>query len=168
MAAVRRTAQRARERGFSMVEMLLAALILAVGILGLTMLQAMGLRYMRGSHNLTLATQLAEQTLDQVEQEGRSTWLNATDSPLAAPRAVPGLLYFAAGSLFRVVQDYDGQGNPTAGNGVFTCVAQSALVPGATVGGLVDVTATVTFQEAGQGGALATRSVVVSRRIVHG
>jgi prepilin-type N-terminal cleavage/methylation domain-containing protein len=42
----------APQAGFSMVEMLMAALILAIGILGVTMMQLMAIRATRGSKNL--------------------------------------------------------------------------------------------------------------------
>ena len=65
------------QRGFSMVEMLMAAFILAVGLLGLAMLQAMALRATRGGRNLGLAVKLAEHVMDAVELEGRLTYLNS-------------------------------------------------------------------------------------------
>lgn len=67
-----------------MIEMLMTAFILAVGILGLSMLQIMSLKASRGSRSLTTAVQVAEKVMDQVEMEGRLSWLSITDTTLNA------------------------------------------------------------------------------------
>ena len=75
------------QRGFSMIEMLMAAFILAIGLLGLAMLQAMALRATRGGRNLGVAVKLAEHVMDAVELEGRLTYLNSnlTDHSSVGP-----------------------------------------------------------------------------------
>jgi prepilin-type N-terminal cleavage/methylation domain-containing protein len=74
-----------RQRGFSMVEMLAAAFILAIGILGIVMLQAISLKASRGSANMGTAARVAGRVVDRAELEGRLSRLNITDSDLAAP-----------------------------------------------------------------------------------
>ena len=83
-----RAAQNA-QAGFSMIEMLMTAFILAIGILGLSMLQVMSLKASRGSRSLTTAVGVGEKVMDQVEMEGRLSWLNITDSQYTVPVAVP-------------------------------------------------------------------------------
>jgi len=74
--------KRAAQAGFSMIEMLITAFILAVGLLGLAMFQTMSLRASRGSRSVNTAVMVAEQIMDQAEMEGRLSWLNVTDSAL--------------------------------------------------------------------------------------
>lgn len=64
-----------KESGFSIVELLAAAFILAVGIMGLTMLQLMAIRANTSSTNMTRAVAVAERTLETVSMEGRRTML---------------------------------------------------------------------------------------------
>jgi prepilin-type N-terminal cleavage/methylation domain-containing protein len=80
------------QRGFSMVEMLLTAFILAIGIMGLTMLQVMSLKGARGGKSLGTAVQVGESVMDQIESEGRLTWLNVT-SPTFNPTALANLQF---------------------------------------------------------------------------
>jgi hypothetical protein len=69
-----------------MVEMLVAAFILAIGILGIVMLQAMSLRAARGSSNMGTAARIAGQIVDQAELEGRLSRLNITDANHPNPK----------------------------------------------------------------------------------
>jgi len=56
----------AREDGFTMVEVLVALLVLSVGLLGLAMLQATGLRYNNDSYMRSQATILAYDLIDRI------------------------------------------------------------------------------------------------------
>lgn len=164
------SARSRRQAGFSLVEMMMAAVILGVGILGLTLLQAMALRGRGSSQNRNTAVEVGERILDQVEEEGRTTWLNDTSTSLAPGAAVPDLLYFNAGQP-NVTQYFDVTGTPLASiqHSVFTTVTSGIAVanPGAT-GSLSDVTVTVTFQEASRPGQTVTHQVVLTRRVLHG
>lgn len=62
-------------KGFTLIEVLIATLILAVGLLGLSGMQAMGLRSTVSSYNRSQATQLTYDMIDRI----RSTYL-ASDS----------------------------------------------------------------------------------------
>lgn len=67
--AARRRAQpasSARSRGLSLIEVLVAVLVLGFGLLGLAMLQATNLRLTQSSNSRTVATNLASQMLDDI------------------------------------------------------------------------------------------------------
>ena len=166
-----RGVSRKGQAGFSMIEFLVAAVILAVGILGVTLMQVMSLKAARGSRSLTTATLLAERILDQVEMEGRLTWLNVSATDYTTPAALPNLVYLAAGATYPISQAYDAAGNPAA-TGFFSTQMNRVLVtatPTKGVGMLSDVTVTVTFTDTvGSGNTQLLRSVALTRRIVHG
>jgi prepilin-type N-terminal cleavage/methylation domain-containing protein len=174
------------EAGFSMIEMLMAAFILAIGLLGLAMLQTMSLRASSGSKNLTMAVQLAEQMMDQVELEGRLTYINATvgtsytvanlpvlqnlqyfppgQPPVTIPSASPK--YFnidpLTGNVVAAAAPVSGGAQP-----IFTLSLAQTGVAGI---GLSDVTITVNFID-GYNPALntptITRTARITRRILH-
>jgi len=54
------------QRGFTMIEVLIALVVLAVGLLGLAMLQTMNLRFTQSANQRTQATNLAYELLDQM------------------------------------------------------------------------------------------------------
>lgn len=55
-----------RQRGFSMIEVLIAVLILAIGLLGMAHMQASGMRSTHGAYLRTQATFLAGDILDSM------------------------------------------------------------------------------------------------------
>lgn len=59
------------ESGFSMVELLIVALILAVGLLGLTALQVMNLSQSSGGRARNSAAYIAQTAFELIEAEGR-------------------------------------------------------------------------------------------------
>lgn len=160
-----------QQAGFSMVEMLMAAFILGIGILGLTMLQTMSLRATRGSQNLGIAVQLAEQLMDEVELEGRLTYLNTNITQYTAPTALGSLKYI---NLDSVDQYYNI--NPSNGQLVKTGTAAGALfhvnmAQAFAIGtGLTDVTIAVDFTDGinASNNQAITRTARVTRRILHG
>lgn len=174
MATILIPHQRRQEAGFSMVEMLMTAVILAVGILGLTMLQLMSIRTARGAKNLTTATQLAEHIMDRVEMEGRLTWLNSTQSKLQTPPVLSTLDYIGKA---KIVQNFTAAGltpQPTSAkleerHPFFTVTYVQGAAPAATAGKVSDCTVTVDWTEQVDGkGKSVPRSVTLMRRIVHG
>jgi len=68
-----RMSGRRTESGFSMVEMLMAAFIMAIGLLGLAALQVSAVGHGTTSRKLGTATYLAHGLLDQIQAEGATT-----------------------------------------------------------------------------------------------
>lgn len=68
MQSLNRNSCRARNtaNGYSMIEVLVALLVTALGVLGFAMLQIMSLRYTQSANYRTQATNLAYDLLDQV------------------------------------------------------------------------------------------------------
>lgn len=159
------------QSGFSMVEMLLAAFILSIGIMGLTALQVMSLRASRGGQNLGMAVQLAEQVMDQVELEGRLTYLNTTFTQYKASGTLTGISYI---NTTRVDQYFNI--DPTTGQVVKLPSATGALFhvwmtqPTIVAGtNLADVTVTVEFSDViSASGTAIPRTATITRRILHG
>lgn len=60
-----RSGSKSRSRGFSMIEVLIALVILAVGLLGVALLQTLSLRYSQSANYRTKAVNLAYDWLDQ-------------------------------------------------------------------------------------------------------
>lgn len=55
-----------RQAGFSMIEVLIAVVVLALGLLGFALLQTMSLRFAQSANHRTQATNLAYDLLDQM------------------------------------------------------------------------------------------------------
>ena len=161
--------------GFSMIEMLMAAFILAIGILGLTLLQSMSLRSAGGSKNVTVAVRLAEQVMDQVEQEGRLTYNNASvSSGYVTTTALTGLQYINQANVDQYF-NYLPNTDPSTGNVVQVAATSTPLFHlnmAQTVAagvGLSDVTVTVTFTDGINKvtNAPIVRTSTITRRILH-
>jgi len=163
---------RATQAGFSMVEMLMTAFILAIGLLGLALLQTMSLRASRGNRSATTAVLLADQIMDQVEMEGRLTWLNVSDTTYANPSLATftDLKYLNNNQVKEYFNPSGGSvavGDPTT---FFT--ATTVLMPQqpvATAGVVSLVTVTVTFSDTVNASNVpVVRSVYLPRRVIHG
>lgn len=163
------------QAGFSMVEMLMTAFILAIGILGLTMLQVMSMQGSKGGRNLSTAVQVADRVMDQVEMEGRLSWLNVTDTQFTAPAAIATLKYIGQAT---VTETFNLNGtapdsastDPAQHDSFFTVTTtQAAQVGAATTGQMHDYTVLVEFFDAVDvSKAPVKRSVTLTRRILHG
>ena len=65
----------AGHKGFSMIEVLIALLVLAVGLLGFALLQTMNLRFTQSAQQRTHATNLAYDLLDQMRaNRSQAAW----------------------------------------------------------------------------------------------
>jgi prepilin-type N-terminal cleavage/methylation domain-containing protein len=174
------------QAGFSMIEMLMTAFILAIGLLGLCMLQTMSLRASRGGASLTTAVHVANTVMDQVEMEGRLSWLNIADTQQSGTsNANLGLTYIplALGTQMASTDpnpllQYNVEGNnviPTSTDPavknpfyVVTLAHVADLGGGGTIGQVSDFTVTVAFSDTSVGGKSVPRQVMLTRRILHG
>jgi len=168
----------AGQAGFSMIEMLMTAFILAVGLLGLCMLQTLSLRASRGSSSLTTAVHVADAVMDQVELEGRLSWLNTTTS--LGPAANLSLVYIPLPVLGSLRQTFNLHGDvsdgsspdPTVSSQLFkvTTTRVDDLGPaGAGTGQVSDYSVLVRFADTvNSAQAPVNRQVLLTRRILHG
>lgn len=60
-----------RQRGLTLIEVLIAVVVLGLGLLGLALLQTTTLRMIQSSNQRTVATELAYEALDAVRAGGR-------------------------------------------------------------------------------------------------
>ncbi len=155
------------QAGFSMVEMLMAAFIMGIGLLGLAMLQTMALRTNVGSRAQSTAILLAEGLLDDIQTNGRAAklWTRMGSTP-------PGdlMTFFGGAGSTNLQYNYAGRRLPDADDPTpfYTVVVDrvAAVAPAAQIGGLADFTVTVSWTEGtGPSGAALTRNVVLTRRI---
>ncbi len=159
------------QRGFSLVELLLTAFIMAVGIMGLTLLQVMALRGARGGQSLATGVQVAEMVMDQIEMEGRLSWLNLTASQAATPAALTTLKYINKVPLadplpFTIKGQVPvaGATDPADAATFYTAVIGQANIGTAGNGVISNFTVIVSFSDQ----ANAPRQVRISRSILHG
>jgi len=165
----------AGQQGFSMIEMLMTSFILAIGLLGLCMLQTMSLRASRGNTSLATAVKVAEGVMDEVELQGRLSWLNISDSTytgMAVPAANMNYINITAGQGLPAngQLQFNIQGDPVAGTGFFSVnVIHTDEVGTNGTGSLGDFNVVATFNDtATTGGVAVPRSVSITRRIAHG
>lgn len=59
------------QRGFSLIEVLIALLVLAVGLIGLAFLQVLNVRYTNSAQHRTMATNLASEVMDMMRSNPR-------------------------------------------------------------------------------------------------
>lgn len=165
--------------GFSMVEMLMTAFIMAIGILGLTALQVMSLKASRGSRSLTTAVLVGEDVMDRAEMEGRLSWLNITDTNRAAPTLadIPTLKYVTIAAGTPLVETFNSKGgipNPASTDPAeqvpfFTVTTSRQPFVAAATGRVSDITVQVQFSDAvDQTNAPLVRTITLTRRIAHG
>lgn len=165
--------------GFSMVEMLMTAFIMAIGILGLTALQVMSLKASRGSRSLTTAVLVGEDVMDRAEMEGRLSWLNITDTNRAAPTLadIPTLKYVTIAAGTPLVETFNSNGgipNPASTDPAeqvpfFTVTTSRQPFVAAATGRVSDITVQVQFSDAvDQANTPLVRTITLTRRIAHG
>lgn len=63
---IRRFPGARRQRGFSLIEVMIAILVLAVGLLGFALLQTMNVRFTQSANYRSQATNLSYEMLDQI------------------------------------------------------------------------------------------------------
>lgn len=114
-------------RGFTLIEVMIAVLILGFGLLGLAMLQTMSVRFAQSANYRTQATNLAYDMLDQMRVNRRTAAAYAGNYAASTANCAPGATV-----------------NPTEFRGVWECRLNYALGAGAT--------ATVAYAADGTGG----------------
>ncbi|MDP1830924.1 MAG: prepilin-type N-terminal cleavage/methylation domain-containing protein [Geothrix sp.] len=168
-----------RQAGFSMVEMLMTAFIMAIGILGLSLLQVMSLQASRGSRSLSTAVLVGEDVMDRAEMEGRLSWLNITDTNLATPSLadLPTLKYVTLLPAAAVVETFNIKGgapnpaslDPAEQTPFFTTTTRRVPLLAATTGRLSDISVQVQFtDQVDPANTPILRTVTLTRRIAHG
>jgi prepilin-type N-terminal cleavage/methylation domain-containing protein len=161
------------ESGFTMVEMLMVLAVMAIGLLGLAALQTMSLRVARSGRNLASAVKVGERILDQVELEGRLTWLNTSASSESTPSTIANLTYINLDSALTLRYDANGDALPSAAGAFFTITVDKTDVEASSsfsgqAGALSDYTVVVAYPEAvDSAGTRRTRKVTLVRRILH-
>jgi hypothetical protein len=137
-----------------MVEFLLVAFILAVGLLGLGALQVATVRGGAGARNRMVAATLATGALESVLAEARRVWeAAAVPGPgMAPPPAVPLVRRFTSAETSRWLERFDRDGLPAARRDAFYTVTVTRAEPvlPAGAGGLLAARvfqATVTWEE---------------------
>ena len=70
-----------RERGFSIMEVLVALLVLAIGLLGLAALQAQGLRFNQDAYVRSQATHITYDIIDRIRANRANVALYAVPDP---------------------------------------------------------------------------------------
>ena len=91
MRVIRRPPSAPRgQAGFSLIEVLIALLVLALGLLGLAFLQVLNVRYTSSAEHRTMATNLATEVIDMMRSNPRHLVIyNRLDAASFAGVAVP-------------------------------------------------------------------------------
>lgn len=162
------------QRGFSLVELLVAAMIMAVGLLGLTTLQAMSIRATGTSAKMQDALRLGEQVLEQVSAEGNQSSLGQINQAFAAaPMKYIGQAEVKDFYQYRTVADPQGE-KGTLGPGTSTdyaflvTITQTETAP--AVGDLLLALVTVQIdyiEGVASDGTPITKSITLSREVTH-
>jgi hypothetical protein len=167
------------ESGFSLVEFLMAAFILAVGLLGLATLQVMALRTTTSSRGVSTGILVSEGVMERINSEAQQSYLGMVFSgaPTWTPRyitkapVVAGVATTAAVPANAIVDYYDFGGDPlpSAAGAYFTA---SSWVDSQTIGvGTTDrYFVRVEFNEApdpANPGKFVKRSLNLIRLVVH-
>lgn len=167
------------EAAFSMLEFLMAAFILAIGLLGLATLQIMALRTTTTSRGMSTAILVSEGVMERINSEARQSYLGMVfnGAPTWTPRYITkapvasGVLPTVAPPANSIVDyfNFDGDPLPSAVGAYFTA---SSWVDTQTVGvGTADrYFVRVEFVESpdpANPGKLVKRSINLIRSVVH-
>ncbi len=160
---LRPSSQTGKQAGFSLVEMLLAAFIMAIGLLGLATLQMMAIRTAGVGARMTDSVLLAERVVEAASMEATQSYLAAK-----AGTTVANARLYLPGTP---VQYYKGdltQGVAGDPNNVYTVRINVSNIVVATQGGIDQIDVAVSFVEAVSGATTTNRTIQVSRQVTHG
>lgn len=171
------TSFRARrgQTGFSMIELLVAAFILGIGLLGLTALMAASLRMGTGGRQRDTAAYLANEVIERLAADGRRSALLRSNgqttftSSFLLANAVDDAsnTYQALDTGGTVQSTFDLDGRPSAANPVFTVTwvrRTRGATPVATSASMAaEVLVNVTWTESSAGSATAQKWLSFSR-----
>lgn len=165
-SAVRRTV-RPEESGLSLIEFLVAAFVLAIGILGLTMLQAFSLRVTGQEVGNNRAALVAEGVLDEIQARARARNVQAQ-----VESVVPNDTLFTGAASSRSYSQ-TGELLPNDTGRFYTVAIRRTVLsaPAVPLPGLsrFEVEVTYTADVVGPPGApkSITRTVLLSRKVSH-
>ncbi len=170
------TPRASRQSGFTLVELLMTALIFGIGLLGLAALQVSTLRSNSGGRNRVTATALAEGCLSAAQAEGSLSWSFAAGA-LGATANFAGARPYTGANANGVFGQFDVNGQPVPLNDpaqVFT-VSWARLAPtdatpklAITNMNMNEFVVTVTWQDqvAGADGTKLTPSTLTLSRLI--
>lgn len=156
-----------RQLGFSIVEFMVTAFVIAIGLLGLTMFQAISMRTGSGSRTVNTAVMIGEGILESIQSEGRQRLLF-----LRYAGTQPATTYFKpTNDVVNQYYAFDGSLLPDATNAYYTVqITPSDIVStaGSTTGGTKLFTLKVSFTDVVTGGGTPhTRTVTLTRQVAY-
>lgn len=173
-----RSTNQAGERGFSLIELLMVAFILGIGLLGLTALLASNLKAQGGGRQKDTASYLANDVLERLSADGRaSANLRATAQVIPPATyllndAVDGTqnVYQAPDPANVLRGTFDMEGRPSATSPVFTVnwarrATKSSLPAASSAAMTAEVVVNVTWFESGRGTTAIQKWMSCSRWI---
>lgn len=157
-------APRRTQLGLSLVEVMIAMVVLAVGLLGLMTLQVMSLRGNAASRGRETATQLAKALLDQVQAEAQTQQLN-TAYGLPLPKDFVATFNQAGTATGTLYYDQTGHAVASATGAPFTATWNRLAAKGGTPGTAEYRVEVAWAFETGPGGTPVRRTVSMDRLI---
>ena len=166
----------ANQRGFSLAELMITALIFGVGLLGLAALQVSTLRNNSGGRNRVTAAGLAEGCLGAIQAEGSLSWSYAA-GVMGTSVAYPITRAFTGATQTGTFGTFDVNGQPVAAGAAtqifqvaWTRMDATAATPKASINGMNmnEFVVTVTWQDQsidGSGQAMAPTALSLSRLV---
>jgi prepilin-type N-terminal cleavage/methylation domain-containing protein len=144
-AVMRTCSNRHAHAGFSLVEFLIAALIMGIGLLGLATLEVMSLKTATNGKSLSNGVTVAESMMEAVGSESRQRYLTRFTWPQVAP---PSPRYFAGGGA-TVIDYFDRNGTSLASatGAYYTVTTQVALQESQSMADQYMAVATLTYNE---------------------